>query len=80
MKNIKSRCQRAVVSVQTGEQERADNHGDENLHAGIHIAFCLLGSNGGLNGNSCTLATGLDFLNKLLHGITSFFLFIGWTD
>lgn len=28
--------------VETGKQECADNYGDENLHAGINIAFCLL--------------------------------------
>ena len=53
--------------VQTSQQQSADDHGDQDLDAGVHIAFGLdVG-----NGNCSTGSNGIELLtdigDKLLH-------------
>jgi len=53
---------RVEQSVETGEQERPDYDGNENLHAAVNIAFSLLICDGCADGGSCGTNLILDFL------------------
>ena len=62
--------------IQTGEQESADNDGDQDLDAGIDLAFRLLVGDEGLCGNDSGVSLVADGVEKLSHSsFTSFFLF-----
>jgi len=53
--------------VEAAEQESADNHGDEDLNAGIDVAFCLYVFDCGL-GTDCHFGClGLKIGEKLFH-------------
>ena len=61
--------------VETCEEDAANDHTDDDLHAGVDIAL----TGGGLDGSSCGddggVALVLDGVDKLFHRlITSFFL------
>ena len=63
--------------IQTAEQERPDDNGDENFYAGVNIALRLLAGDSGTNGGNCGVYLVSDFLehNFLPH---SFFFDFGW--
>ena len=63
--------------IQTCEQERPDDNGDENFYAGVNIALRLLAGDSGTNGGNCGVYLVSDFLehNFLPH---SFFFDFGW--
>ena len=48
--------------IQTAEEQCADDNCDQNLHAGIDIAFSLLIGDCALSGNDCGINLVLDFL------------------
>jgi len=54
--------------VQTGEQECANDNGDQNFHAGVYIALSLFGGDSRLNGGD----SGIELVADLLKHI--FFL------
>ena len=54
-------------SVQTGQQQSADDHGDQNLDAGVHIAFGLDVGNGNRSTGSHGIELFTDIGDKLLH-------------
>ena len=60
--------------IQTAEEQCADDNCDQNLHAGIDIAFCLSVGNSALGGNDCGIYLVSDFLK---HNFLprSFFVF-----
>ena len=61
-------------SVQTDENDTADNNADDDLDCGIDIAFAGLGREGGLGTNGKLGYLGIDLVNEFLHiFITSFF-------
>ena len=64
--------------VETGEQERTDNDGDEDLHAGIDVALSFLGSDSRLRSDDGVIRLVLDGVEKLSHLFLplSFFLFL----
>ena len=63
--------------IQTCEQERADNNGDENFYAGVNIALSLLAGDSGANSGNCGIYLISDFLeHKFLPH--SFFFDFGW--
>ena len=47
--------------VETREEQRADDNGNEDLDAGVDVAFCLLGFEGGL----CLDSEGVDAILNL---------------
>ena len=53
--------------IQTCEQERADNNGDENFYAGVNIALRLLAGDSGANGGNCGVYLVSDFRLQLLY-------------
>ena len=48
--------------IQTAEQERSDDNGDENFYAGVDIALSLLAGDSGANGGNCGVYLVSDFL------------------
>ena len=59
--------------IETCEQESADNNGDQDLDAGIDVAFGLNVVNGGLGADGELIELVLDFVEKLSHFfLTSF--------
>ncbi len=58
--------------IQTCEQERSDDNGNENFYAGVNIALSLLAGDSGANGGNCGVYLVSDLLE---HIFTSFFLF-----
>ena len=52
--------------IQTAEEQCADNYGDQNLYAGIDIAFSLLIGHCALCRNDCGINLILDFLKHIL--------------
>jgi len=59
--------------VETGEQERTNNDGNEDLHAGIDVAFSLLGGDGCFRSDDGVVRLVLDGVKKLFH---DFYLFL----
>ena len=62
-------------SIKAGKQECADNHGNEDFHAGIDVALCLVGHNCGLNLDRCGINLVLDFLEHIFYLLTFLFYF-----
>ena len=60
--------------IQTAEQERADNNGDENFYAGVNIALRLLAGDSGANGGNCGAYLVSDFLEHIFYLILSFLI------
>ena len=60
--------------IQTAEQERSDDNGDENFYAGVNIAFGLLAGNSGANGGNCGVHLVSDFLEHIFYLILSFLI------
>ena len=54
-------------SVQTDENDTADNNADDDLDCGIDIAFAGLGREGGLGTNGKLGCLGIDLVNEFLH-------------
>ena len=59
-------------SVQTDENDTADNNADDDLDCGIDIAFAGLGRKGGLGTNGKLGCLGIDFVDKLFHLVFPF--------
>ena len=57
--------------IQTAEQERTDNNGDENFYAGVNIALRLLAGNSGADGGNCGAYLVSDFLEHIFYLILS---------
>ena len=60
--------------IQTAEQERADNNGDENFYAGVNIALSLLAGDSGTDGGNCGIYLVSDFLEHIFYLILSFLI------
>ena len=60
--------------IQTAEQERPDNNGDENFYAGVNIALRLLAGNSGTDGGNCGIYLVSDFLEHIFYLILSFLI------
>ena len=60
--------------IQTCEQERSDDNGDENFYAGVNIALRLLAGDGCTNGANCGIYLVSDLLehNFLPHSFLIF--------
>ena len=56
-------------SVEQSEQEGADNHGDQNLYAGIDVAFAAGVGDCGLCGNCDGIDLVGDGVKELFHKI-----------
>ena len=64
--------------IQTCEQERADNNGDENFHAGVNITLRLLAGDSGTDGGNCGIYLVSDFLEHIFYLILSFLISAGF--
>ena len=53
--------------VQTGQQQSTDDNGDQNLNAGIDVAFGLDVGNGHNGTGGQGVALGTDGVDQLLH-------------
>ena len=60
--------------IQTCEQERSDNNGDENFYAGVNIAFGLLAGDSGADGGNCGVYLVSDLLEHIFYLILSFLI------
>ena len=60
--------------IQTAEQERADNNGDENFYAGVNITLRLLAGDSGTDGGNCGIYLVSDFLEHIFYLILSFLI------
>ncbi len=60
--------------IQTAEQERSDNNGDENFYAGVNIALSLLAGDSGTDGGNCGAYLVSDFLEHIFYLILSFLI------
>ena len=65
--------------IQTAEQERADNNGDENFYAGVNIALRLLAGDSGANGGNCGVYLVSDLLEHKFLPHSFFDLFCGFS-
>ena len=65
--------------IQTAEQERADNNGDENFYAGVNIALRLLAGDSGTNGGNCGIYLVSDLLEHKFLPHSFFDLFCGFS-
>ena len=66
-------------SVETGEQERTDDYGDQNLYAGIDITFGTGVVDGALGADSDGVYLVTDGVDELFHGkylVLSFLFFV----
>ena len=53
--------------VQTGEEQSADDHGDQDFNAGIDVTLGLLVGDKGFGGNDGGVSLVTDLTEKLLH-------------
>ena len=60
--------------IQTCEQKRSDNNGDENFYAGVNIALRLLAGDSGTNGGNCGIYLVSDLLEHIFFLILSFLI------
>ena len=60
--------------IQTCEQERSDDNGDENFYAGVNIALRLLAGNSGADGGNCGVYLVSDFFEHIFYLILSFLI------
>ena len=63
--------------IQTCEQERPDDNGDENFYAGVNIALRLLAGDSGANGGNCGVYLVSDLLEHKFLPHSFFDLFCG---
>ena len=61
--------------IQTCEQERSDDNGDENFYAGVNIALRLLAGDSGANSGNCGVYLVSDFLEHNFYLILSLISF-----
>ena len=65
--------------IQTCEQERPDNNGDENFYAGVNIALRLLAGDSGADGGNCGVYLVSDLLEHNFLPHSFFDLFCGFS-
>ena len=65
--------------IQTAEQERSDDNGDENFYAGVDIALSLLAGDSGANSGNCGVYLVSDFLEHNFLPHSFFDLFCGFS-
>ena len=56
--------------VETAEDNRTDNNGDDDLHTGVHVTFCLDVLDGGLCADSQIVHLVLNLIEKFLHSVS----------
>lgn len=65
--------------IQTCEQERPDDNGDENFYAGVNIALSLLAGDSGANSGNCGVYLVSDLLEHKFLPHSFFDLFCGFS-
>lgn len=65
--------------IQTAEQERSDDNGYENFHAGVNIALRLLAGDSGANSGNCGVYLVSDLLEHKFLPHSFFDLFCGFS-